>query len=722
MLGGSQQLLARLGVVFLFGSLGSSTASAAWNNPYPSEPHESNTLYSAFSERPKHLDPARAYSSNEYELIAQIYVPLFQYHYLERPYRLIPFGAETIPEPIFLDKAGRVLPQTVNTSAIAKTRYRIRLRPGMRYQPHPCFALDSANRPRYLSLTPSQLKNRFQQSDFPETGTREVVAADYLYQIKRLADPEVNSPLYSLMADYVFGLTELHQQLIGQDNTPLDHLARLNQLPINGVTVIDRYTLEITIRGKYPQFLYWLALPFFSPMPPEADQFYGQPGLRDHNLSLDWYPVGSGPYMMTVHDPNRKMVLERNPNFFSETYPSRGESTDAPTLLVDAGQRLPFIDRVVYSLEKESIPYWNKFLQGYYDRSGILPEAFGQAIQLTTGGNIELTQEMSDKGILLETNVTTSTSYFGFNMLDPLVGGYTPRAQALRQALSIAIDQEEYIDIFLNGRGIPAQGPIPPGIFGHIDGCKGRNPLVYNCVDGMLVRKPIAAAKKLLAEAGYRDGRDPQTGQPLLLYLDTTATGPEDKANLDWIRKQLSKLGIQLAIRATDYNRFQEKMLKGTEQLFRWGWNADYPDPENFLFLLVGSNKKVGANGENAANYENPAFDRLFKQMKQMDNGSAREAIIQQMIQLVQADAPWIWGFHPKQMSLHHAWLTNLKPNNMANNALKYLKLDPIARARWRERWNRPRWISLVGIVLGLVIVALPAAKMRKSAHQPVLQ
>ena len=119
--------------------------------------------------------------------------------------------------------------------------------------------------------------------------------------------------------------------------------------------------------------------------------------------------------------------------------------------------------------------------------------------------------------------------------------------------------------------------------------------------------------------------RDPETGGPLILYYDTPAAGPDSKAMLQWYRKQLAKLGIELVIRATDYNRFQDKMLKGTAQIFQWGWNADYPDPENFLFLLYGPNAKVGRNGENAANYKNPEYDALFEQVKNMDNGPERQ-------------------------------------------------------------------------------------------------
>jgi ABC-type transport system substrate-binding protein len=465
-------------------------------------------------------------------------------------------------------------------------------------------------------------------------------------------------------------------------------------------------------------------MPFFAPVPQEVDQFYSQPGMKQRNITLDWYPVGTGPYMLTVNNPNRQMVMERNPNFHGETYPVEGAPGDAKAgLLDDAGAPLPFVDKVIFSLEKETIPYWNKFLQGYYDTSGISSDSFDQAINIGTGGEVTLTDGMLEQGIELHTAVSTSIFYHGFNMQDPVVGGYSEAARKLRLAISIAINTEEYVSIFLNGRGIPAQGMIPPGIFGFVPGNAGINPYVYEPSARGPVRKPIEVARQLLAEAGYPEGRDINTGKPLILHFDTPQTGPDAKAQLDWLMKQFDKLNVQLVIRGTDYNRFQEKMLKGTAQIFQWGWNADYPDPENFLFLLYGPNSKVGKNGENAANYRNDEFDRLFEQMKNMENGPPRQAIIDRMMDIARHDAPWVWGFFPKQFSLHHSWVKNSKPNLMANNALKYRRLDPALRLELQNEWNRPVLWPLYAFAILVVIIILPAVvgfrrQQRESAYR----
>jgi ABC-type transport system substrate-binding protein len=700
-----------LRAILIATALAAGCGGAPWNNPYPAAEDGANILYTSFSERPKHLDPVQSYSENEYSLIANIYQPPLQYHYFKRPYELVPFAATEVPRAQLFDANGRRLPDTADARLVAYSDYVIRIRPGILYQPHPALARDARGRHVYHDLKPGDLSGIHAIGDFKATGTRELVAADYVHQIKRLAHPRLHSPIMQLMGEYIVGLKELGAELTRADKAMAkEGFLDLTRFDLSGAQAMDRYTYRVRVRGKYPQFVYWLAMPFFAPVPPESDRFYARPGMAERNISLDWFPVGTGPYMLTVNNPNRQMVLERNPNYRGEVYPSEGEAGDARAgLLADAGKPLPFIDKVVFALEKEQIPYWNKFLQGYYDASGIASDTYDQAVQFSGQGDVTLTEEMQARGIRLQTSVATTVFYLGFNMLDPLVGGYGERGRKLRQAVSIAIDQEEFISIFRNGRGIPSHGPIPPGIFGYREGRAGMNPYVYDWVKGAPRRKSLAFAKKLLAEAGYPNGQDARTGEPLLLNLDTTGTGPDAKARLDWYKKQLEKIGVQLAIRATDWNRFQDKLRRGNVQLYFLGWNADYPDPENFLFLLHGPQSKVKTSGENASNYENAEFDRLFERMKSMYNNPERQDIIDRMVEIVRRDGPWVWSFFPKEYTLHHAWVANRKPHPIANNGLKYQRIDPVLREKSRRQWNRPV-IWPVALGTGLVVLSLVPA------------
>ncbi len=686
-----------------------------WNSPYSSSESEQNVIYSSFDERPKHLDPVRSYVANEYAIIGQIYEPLLQYHYLKRPYQLIPLTAEEVPVPHYLDSSGVRLPDDAPEKDIAISEYMIKIHPGIRYQPHPAFARSHDGAYLYHNLSPDLIASANTLADFPQTGSREMTAADYVYQIKRLADTRLHSPIAGVMAEYIIGFNEFGKELEAvftqlQKATGLDKpYVDLRDISMQGVQQTGRYSFRLRLRGKYPQLVYWMAMPFFSPMPWEADLFYSQPGMERRNINLDWYPVGTGPFMLVQNNPNLRMVLQRNPNFHGETYPVSGEPADLKGgLLRDTGKAMPFVDKAVYSLEKEGIPYWNKFLQGYYDTSGVSSDSFDQAVQFSSQGDVTLTDAMRSKGIRLVTAVTTSIWFMGFNMDDPVIGGDSERARLLRRAISIAVDFEEYISIFANGRGVPAQGPIPPGIFGFQPGAAGINRYVYDVVDGKPKRKSLDVAKELMRQAGYPNGRDAKTGKVLVLYYDSASAGPDGKARLNWMRKQFEKLGIQLVIRATDFNRFQEKVRKGEAQIYMWGWNADYPDPENFLFLLYGPNGKVEHGGENGVNYYNPQFDALFDRMQNMRNGPERQQIIDEMLEIVRRDAPWAWGFHPKAFSLFHSWYSNVKPNLMANNTLKYKRVDPKLRSKMQQEWNRPIYWPVGLLLLALIVSILP--------------
>src|SRR5574343_976563 len=472
----------------------------AWNDPYPVADAGRNILYTAFTDRPKHLDPAQSYAEDEAAFTAQIYEPPLQYHYLKRPYQLVPATVEAVPVPRYLDAQGRELPHDAPAERIADSVYELKLKPGIRYQPHPAFAPESYGQAENLAKI--EISRARSIADFPHTGTRELTADDYIYQIKRLAHPKLHSPCFGMMADKIVGLKELGEALqAAAKSAPPDAWLDLDRFPLSGVERVDAQTLRIRIKGKYPQFLYWLAMPFFAPVPREVDRFYSQPGMAAKNLTLDWWPVGTGPFMLTENDPNRRMVLSRNRNFHGQAYPCEGEAGDrAAGLLADCGQPLPLLDAAVFTREKESIPYWNKFLQGYYDASGISSDSFDQAVRIGIDGDVGLSDEMASKGIRLLTSVKASTFYMGFNLLDPVVGGLSEVQAKLRQAVAIAIDQEEFISIFANGRGIPAQGPLPPGIFGFDDGEAGINPYVYDWVDGKPRRKPVDVARRLLAE------------------------------------------------------------------------------------------------------------------------------------------------------------------------------------------------------------------------------
>jgi ABC-type transport system substrate-binding protein len=447
-----------------------------------------------------------------------------------------------------------------------------------------------------------------------------------------------------------------------------------------------------------------------------VDAFYAQPGMLEKNFTADVWPVGTGPYMLTVHDPNAKMVLKRNPHYRGVPYPCEGEGglsgealEEEKKLIADCGKPMPFIDEIITLREKEGTSVATKFIQGYYDTPQIERGEPGIAYQVSIQDGTGLAPELKAHQIQLPSTLQVGLWYYGFNWLDPVVGaGRTPqeaqRNKLLRQALSIAFDFQEYVSVFENNRAQINTSLVVPGLFGWEP--NSMNPILHDMKAPGHPRKTLEDAKRLLAQAGYPNGRDAKTGQPLVINFDTQGVGPGSKARMDWVSKQFAKLNIQLEVRNTDFNRFQDKMLKGSAQFFFAGWLADYPDPENFLFLLYGPNGKVKHGGENGSNYTNAEYDRLFEAMKDMDNTNERLAVIKKMEALMQDDAAMIFGWSEEYGGAYQPWVHNGKPSNIVRDQMAYLRVDPALRRAKIQEWNQAvLWpLGLIPVMLALLV------------------
>ncbi len=714
-----------LGVWILLAAL---VVAGCSNNPYPAGAERENTLFYTFDERsPRYLDPTASYSNPESAYTYQIYEPLYGYHYLKRPYALIPKLATAVVHPHYFDASGQPLPDDASAERIAQSVYDIPIRHGVMYQPHPAFARDAQGRLRYHALTRAQLGDKRSPWDFEHQGAREVVADDFVYALKRHATTRIEAPVFAVFAEYVIGLKE-YAELIKREDAKL--LAALpadiqdkpfldfRRWPLEGAQALDKYTLRIRLKGKYPQWQYWMAMPFLAPIPWEADAFYAQPGMSENGLSLNQWPVGTGPYMMAEFIRDRRHVMKRNPNFRGERYPCEGAPGDREAgLLDDCGKTMPFIDTLYATIEKEAVPRKEKFKQGWLDVPEIERSDWGVQFTQDAEQSDDVRRLYQERGFQFPLSTDISNWYLGFNMLDPVVGrGDTPaqqeRHRKLRQSIAIAIDWEEgYGRIFRNKGGVVAHSPIPPGLFGSREGQPGfYNPMTHHLVDGKVVRRPIEDARALLAQAGYPGGRDAATGKPLVLNYDfERAMTPEFRSETDWMAKQFAKLGIQLEVRATDFNQYQDKVIHGRHQIFWGGWLADYPDAENFLFLLYGPNAKSKAAGENVANYENPEYDRLYRQLQTLDDGPAKQAVIDRMVQIVQQDAPWCMGYFPWGGLAFQQWVHNGKPSILIRDMAKYYRVDPALRVARQSQWNRPVYWPLALLALAALAIVLAA-------------
>lgn len=645
-------------------------AASCSNDPYPGSDRAQKVYYTTYQEAPRTLDPAIAYTVAEHEITQNIYEGLVEYHFLKRPLELIPALAEAVPAP--------------ETAADGRTIYRFRIRSDVWFQDDPCFG----------AFAPGQT-------------TRRISAEDIAFQLRRLGDPDLVVPIAPFL-ERIRGFVAFGERLKGLRADaafaalrPDEQYARAGG--VEGIRA-QGLDLEIELTAPYPQLLYWLAMPFGAAVPWEAVAYYDgreRAHFRDH-------PVGTGAYRMARYDKQARIVLERNERWYglqhpewhapAATYPDEGEPGDAAAGRLDpryVGTPLAYLDRIEFRREKEDIPGLGKFMQGYYDVPGDMRQTFETVMRID-----RLSPEMQARGIRFENDVELATYYVGFNMDDPVVGRSAgERGRKLRQAMSLVIDSSEYLRLFQNGRGVPAQTPLPPGLFGYR--ADYANP--YRKVD-------VEAARKLLVEAGYPDGIDPATQQPLRLGFD--AGDPTSAARQQWqfLIDAWRTLGLDVEMRATTYNEFQEKIRRGAYQVFRWGWVADYPDPENFLFLLETSMSRTASDGPNTANFSDPAYDALFARMKDRANDAERQRLIEQMLAILERERPWIELYHREKVVPAHRWVANLKPFGISYPTLKYRDVEVAARTELRAEWNAPvRWpmLALGALTLALLVPAL---------------
>jgi hypothetical protein len=181
------------------------------NEPVPKALLAENALFTSYQESPKYLDSTSSYSNNETPWTYAVYEPPLKYHYLKRPYELETRTLTQMPSVKYLSKDGRELSAQSAADQIAESVFELKIQPGIMYQPHPAFAKTADGKHRYLALTDSDIEGKRRPYDFEHMGTRELLAEDYAYAIKRLATPRVKSPSFGFLSEKIMGFGRLRQ-------------------------------------------------------------------------------------------------------------------------------------------------------------------------------------------------------------------------------------------------------------------------------------------------------------------------------------------------------------------------------------------------------------------------------------------------------------------------------------------------------------------------------
>ena len=619
------------------------------NNPNPPPLREKRddgsrwlVRYGGMSEDPRSFDPQFAYDQMSRRVMEPVYDTLLEYHPLKTdPYEVRPGLLDAVP--------------VKEVGADGKPSYLCRLKTTARFHDDECF---------------------------PEGKGRPVVARDVRYAFQRLCDPKVESPFLANFSEYLPGLQAAHDA--AEKSGRFDYDA-----PLAAIELIDERTFRIHLTQPYPQLIYWLAFQCTTPVAREAVEYYDG---KKHGgvVRPDFHKfkaVGTGPFRIVEYVPRQRVRLERVEGYATTSFPTDGFAADAPEWLKAlAGKPLPLIDEMNFSIIRENLPIFILTRQGYLDAMGVNKDAFGAMV---TPGR-EMSPKYRERGMRLEKDVEPSTFWISLNMRDPLLG----QNKKLRQALSACYDSKTYSDIFWSSVAPVAEQLIPPGIPGHSR--EWRNPYGFD----------LEKAKRLIAEAGYPGGIDPQTGRPLEITMDMVSVGSEDRQRSEFEQRCFASIGVEVKIRQNTFARQLQREDTGDFQMSSGtGWGADYPDPENYFFLLYSKN--VPPAGKNVTRFNNPEFDRLFEQMKTMETTPERLEIVRKMNTLIAEEVPQILNFHKAFYSAVQPWAPRTQNNLMLEGGVKFSVVDAALREQKRKEWNRkPLWpLAVLGGLLALAAV-----------------
>lgn len=628
---------------------------------------------------PRSMDPHKAGDVVSSRHCGMTYECLFQYHYLDRPARLIPALAAKMP-----------------TYDPATLTYTVTLRDDVFFQDDRCFSSDAQGK-HYRA------EGEGKQDD--KGKGRKLNAEDIAYSFKRLAALP-DSGGFWVIEGQIKGLDEFRNEALklakeGPPDDP-DKLWRdhLNNAKVEGLEVVNPTTIKIKLNQQYPQFLYAITLSYGAAVAREAAEYYGDDLFRK--------PVGTGPFMLKSWKSNWEIVWERNPNFHEEYFPvsDREEDQVYKELM---GKRLPIADRIDFRIIKESQASFLNFKAGNLDTSTLDADQFQAAITPQK----EVTPDMAAKGIKLQAYADPTIHYVSFNMNDTTVGTAAgEKGRAVRRALALCVDRDDYIDRYRNGRGTPARQLVPPSVTG------------FQKVNTMESQRfDPEAGRKILEEAGFEVKRkgtryeaiDQETGEVVTVTVSYRSQSESTKQYANFLGSQAAQVGITLQSELLTFPEFLKRQNDGKGQAYDAGWVMDYPDAQNMLQLLYGPNKPPGIN---SAGYASPEYDRLYEEMSKLDDSVPAERdhkmdLIKQMHDLLDHDAPWLLMEFRVTFGLYHDWYLPAKPNPFAYTYFKFAYSDSAKRAEKAQTWtDSPFWPGFIMFAVFLVPVGLAGYKV----------
>ena len=567
---------------------------------------EKKTIKIAFRAAENGFDPQQIEDRYSTGICENIFESFLTYDWLARPVKLVPQTVESVPEG---EEGG--------------TLYTFRIKPGILFADDPVF----------------------------KGNKRELVAKDMEYAVKRFRDPANRSPYSWLFEDKIVGFDEFVDKMKKANKYEYD-------TPIEGIKVLDKYTISFKLRAPDFNFLYFFAMPLVVPVAREVIEGYPT-DTRGH-------PVGTGPYVLKEWVRRSKIVLERNPNYRGHTlsteFADLNDPWDQAAIKALAGKTLPLIDRVeVYPIEEEQ-PRFLAFMNVQHDYIEETPLAYVQELF----ANGKLSSAMQKRGVSRFPEMQPEITFDTFNMDDKFVGGYKPENIAFRRALVHAHDRPSEISIILRGNAIPVMSPIPNGVVG-FDPTFRTMEQEYN----------PEKARALLDMYGYvdKDGdgwRDMPDGRQIILEFKYRSNEEASRQQAELWTKNLNAIGIRMTSVSQQFVDLLKDRKVGKYQISNVAWIADYPDAQNFLQLLYGPNTDIS----NDARFNLPEYNKLYSAALKLPDGPERNKLYREMNRVLTAYAPWAYGVQRLFSHFINPWVLGYKKHPILYTSFRFMDVD----------------------------------------------
>lgn len=471
----------------------------------------------------------------------------------------------------------------------SRTVYTIRLKKGVLFHDDPCF---------------------------PDGKGRELKAQDVAFSFTRLCTQAGRENQGFHVVDGVLKGARQYYQASGGGKTP--------DFDVEGIKVLDDYTIQLTLEQPNSLFKYILARPELYIFPEEAYNKYGD--------QMSTHPVGTGPFRLYAFEQDVSIILRKHPNY---------HGTDR------YGNQLPLLDAIDIKFIAEKKTELYEFQKGNLEMIYRLPtDHIIEILNMTDSEQFQFQREpemqtqlmvmMNQDGIFSDVNV--------------------------RKAFSFAIDRTIILDDVLNGEGdSPGEFGITPPLF------KGlKKELPYDTDQVMGYKQNIDSARYYLSKAGYPNGE----GFPEIT-LDLNAEGNRHTVVAVEVQKQLKEvLNISIKPRLQPHSQITNKSLLGQFDMIRLSWGADFPNPESFLKFFYSKDlpDSVGQSSfPNLSRYKNEEFDRLYEQGLQASTEEEAYQYFLQAEKLVMRDAPVLVLWYDEAFRLLQPYV-----RNFPNNAMQY--------------------------------------------------